>query len=108
MGTVAVVPIQKKKPHWTKSPEGKKKLAKVQKARWKKFHKLAKNGEVDGVSNANFEVNAEVQSGVLYTFGRVEQLIQDYASSRGISESTLAAGVADLLQRKARRVPRGN
>ena len=103
MSATAVIPI-KKKLHWTQKPENKARL----RAMRKKSRKLAKNGEANGVGSANFEVTTEVQNGVLYTFGRVEQLVQEYASSRGVSESLLAAGVADLLQRKARRIPRGN
>lgn len=84
----------KPRPHWTKTKAGRAKLA----ARAARRKLLAREKEHDSSTQA-----PEGTAHLYYVFGKVETFIEHYADSAGISRTTLALGVAELIRAKARR-----
>lgn len=101
-----------KKIHWTKTPEGKAKMAKAQKKSWKtrraQFTQNTKQSKVPSSTRHRRDVIASKETPIketptfAYALGHIECWIAAYAASAGVSPESLAAELGKVLQLKAR------
>lgn len=89
---------EEKKPHWTQTPKGKKKMAAMRRSgAYRAAAKRAAQQRRNGGSSEQEE------NFVAYAFGRCQGFLAAYAESVGLSTTTLAYRVGELLYRTSRR-----
>lgn len=75
--------MAKRKLHWTQTPEGKAKMKEIMLAHHAHYKE---------------KPSGDNQAHISYLYGKVETIIEYYARSNNIPQSTLAEGVASLLR----------
>jgi hypothetical protein len=95
--------MPRRKLHWTQTQRGRR----IMRRNARRKHRLARETQTTAVVATKGAVRHEpeapcLDTHVAYLFGKVETLVEYYASSNGLSYAALATGVSRLLHHHER------